>query len=426
MHHFSYKNGTLYAEDCALADLAGKVGTPFYVYSSATLTHHFDVLHQALADALPKQNPTICFAVKANASLAVLKTLAMRGAGADVVSGGELRLALKAGFPADRIIFSGVGKQKAELELALAEGIRQINVESYPELEALNAVAAQMGKQAPVAIRVNPDVVAGTHEKISTGSAEHKFGIAWVTAPDICRKAHAMSNIDFRGLAMHIGSQLTELDPFAKAFRKMHDLVGILQADGVPVKHLDLGGGLGIPYTREDKPPLPVEYAQMVKDTLGDLDCEIAVEPGRMIAGNAGMLVSRVVYVKETDTRTFVIVDAAMNDLVRPSMYSAHHDVYTISETATDEKMVDVDVVGPVCETGDTFARKMPLPEMQAGDLIAFGSAGAYGSVMSSTYNGRPLVPEVLVNGDKAAITRRRPTYEEMLQLESLPDWLSD
>jgi len=419
MHHFTYKNGQLHAEDCAIADIAKEVGTPFYIYSTATFVHHFNVLKEALQDV----NPTICFAVKANSSLAVLKTLASQGAGADVVSGGELRLALRAGMPADKIIFSGVGKQEDELELALENNIRQINVESYPELEALNAVALRMGKKAPVAIRVNPDVDAGTHEKISTGSSIHKFGIAWASAPEICRKAHQLPGIDFRGIAMHIGSQLTDLKPFAMAFRKMRDLVGILRADNVPVTHLDLGGGLGVPYAPGEEPPSPYEYGKMVMETVGDLGCDIAVEPGRMIAGNAGMLVSKVIYVKETDTRNFVIVDAAMNDLVRPSMYGAHHDIHTITE-AKDKTAMTADVVGPICETGDTFARQLPMPKVEAGDMIAFGSAGAYGSVMASTYNSRQLVPEVLVSEDKFSVTRRRPSYDEMVALESLPNWL--
>jgi len=420
MDYFQYKNGQLYAEDCALAEIAEQVGTPFYCYSSATLEHHFDVLNKALSNL----DATICFAVKANSSLAVLKTLAARGAGADVVSVGELRLALRAGVPANKIIFSGVGKQTAEMEFALAQGIRQINVESYPELEALNAVALRMGKTAPIAIRINPDVVAGTHEKISTGSAEHKFGIAWVSAPEICRKAHELPGIDFRGIAMHIGSQLTELEPFALAFRKMRDLVGILRADNVPVTHLDLGGGLGIPYSPDEEPPSPAAYGAMVTETIGDLGCDIAVEPGRMIVGNAGVLVSKVIYVKETATRDFAIVDAAMNDLIRPSMYSAHHKIIPVTEPTPNAKIRNMDVVGPICETGDTFARQAPMPEMQAGDMIAFGSAGAYGAVMSSTYNGRPLVPEVMVSNDKFSITRRRPTYEEMVALETLPNWM--
>ncbi|MBN2751191.1 MAG: diaminopimelate decarboxylase, partial [Rhodospirillaceae bacterium] len=287
----------------------------------------------------------------------------------------------------------------------------------------LNALAVRMGRKAPVAIRINPDVDSHTHAKISTGGAEHKFGIAWASAPKICRHAHALPGIAFRGIAVHIGSQLTDLAPFTQAFLKVRDLVAILRADHVPVEHLDLGGGLGIPYAPDDAPPLPTAYAAMVRETVGDLGCALTFEPGRMLVGNAGVLVSKVIYVKETETRTFVIVDAAMNDLIRPSMYNAHHEVIPVVAPAPDTKTRLVDVVGPICETGDTFARDMSLPPLHAGDLVAFGSAGAYGAVMSSTYNGRPLVPEVLVNGSQSCVTRRRPSYDEMTALETLPNW---
>ena len=416
MHHFAYRDGTLHAEDVSLAALAAEVGTPFYCYSTATLARHYDVLAEAVAPA------TVCFAVKSNSSLAVIRTLASRGAGADVVSEGELRLALKAGVPADKIVFSGVGKTERELAFALVSGIRQINVESIPELEALDALARRMGRVAPIAIRVNPDVDAHTHEKISTGGAQHKFGIAAADAVAVCRRADAMTGIDFRGLAVHIGSQLTELDPFRAAFAKLRGMVLDLRAAGVPVAHLDLGGGLGVPYTADQQPPSPAAYAAMVRETVGDLGCELTFEPGRMLVGNAGMLVAKVIYVKETAEKTFVVVDAAMNDLVRPAMYGAHHDILAVAPRPGAPKPVDV--VGPICETGDTFDRGVDLPPLEAGDLVAFATAGAYGAVMASTYNGRPLVPEVLVNGELRCVTRRRPSYDEMTALETLPNWL--
>lgn len=418
MHHFAYRDGTLFAEDVSLAAIAAEVGTPFYCYSTATLARHYDVLAAAVAPA------TVCFAVKSNASLAVLKTLGQRGAGADVVSEGELRLALRAGIPASKIVFSGVGKTERELAFALVSGIRQINVESIPELEALSALAQRMGKTAPIAIRVNPDVDAHTHEKISTGGAEHKFGIAFVDALAVCRRANTLPGIHFRGLAVHIGSQLTELDPFRAAFTKLAGLVVALREAGVPVEHLDMGGGLGIPYTADTVPPSPADYAAMVRETVGHLGCELTFEPGRMLVGNAGVLVSKVIYVKDTGTKTFLVVDAGMNDLIRPAMYAAHHDILTVAEPAPGAERKPMDVVGPICETGDTFDRALDLPPMHAGDLIAFCSAGAYGAAMSSTYNGRPLVPEVLVNGDRRCVTRRRPSYDEMVALETLPNWL--
>ena len=420
MNHFLYRNGQLHAEDRPLAAIAAEVGTPFYCYSTATLARHYDVLAEAVADL----GALICFALKSNASLAVIKTLAERDCGADVVSEGELRQALRAGIPADKIVFSGVGKTERELSLALVSCIRQINVESLPELEALNALALRLGKAAPVAIRVNPDIDAHTHAKISTGSAEHKFGIAWTQAPTVCRRAHDLPGINFRGIAVHIGSQLTDLAPFAAAFNKVRGLVTSLRAEGTPVGHLDLGGGLGIPYAPGEEPPSPVAYAAMVREAVGDLGCGLLFEPGRMLVGNAGVLVAKVIYVKETGAKTFIIVDAAMNDLIRPSMYSAHHEVIPVAEPAPGMPSVAVDVVGPICETGDTFGRNMPLPPLKAGDLIAFGSAGAYGAVMSSTYNGRPLAPEVLVNGDRCCVTRRRLDYDEMAALETLPNWL--
>lgn len=420
MHHFQYRFGELHAEDVPVFKIAEAVGTPFYCYSTATLERHYTVF----AEALTGMNAHIHYALKANSNVAVIRTLANLGAGADVVSEGELRLALAAGIPAQRIVFSGVGKTRSELAFALKAGILQINVESEPELLALNEIAGNLGLVAPVSIRVNPDIDAGTHDKITTGRKENKFGIEWTRAHAVFRRAASMPNIDALGVAVHIGSQLTELQPFRDAFLRVRDLVAILRADGLPIRHVDVGGGLGVPYGDESgPPPLPVDYAAVIRETLGGLDCRILLEPGRLIVGNAGILVTRVVYVKEGATRTFVIVDAAMNDLVRPAMYDAHHDIAPVSEPDVNTVRRPVDVVGPVCESSDTFAQQRPLPPVSSGDLLAIGTAGAYGAVMSSGYNARPLVPEVLVKGEAFAIVRRRPTYEEMLSQEILPDW---
>ncbi|WP_142848987.1 diaminopimelate decarboxylase [Telmatospirillum sp. J64-1] len=419
MNHFEYRYGQLHAEDVAIARIAAAVGTPFYCYSTATLERHFTVFRDAFAGL----NARICYAMKANSNIAVVRTLADLGAGADVVSEGELRQALAAGVPADRIVFSGVGKTRRELALALDVGIMQINVESEPELHALNEAALAAGKKAPIAIRVNPDVDAGTHAKITTGRKENKFGIEWTRAHEVYRRAAALPGIEVMGIACHIGSQLTDLTPFREAFRRVRDLVAILRADGINIRRLDLGGGLGIPYDSEI-PPQPEAYAQMVRETLGDLGCELVFEPGRLIVGNAGILVSRVIYVKEGATRSFAILDAAMNDLMRPSLYDAYHAIKPVDEPKAGVPLVPIDVVGPVCETGDTFAQQRALPPVKAGDLMAICSAGAYGAVMASTYNTRPLIPEVLVKADRFAIVRARPTYEEMLSLESLPDWM--
>lgn len=421
MNHFDYVDGALHAEGVAVADIAARVGTPFYCYSTATLTRHYTVF----ADALKKAglDATVCFALKANPNIAVVRTLANLGAGADVVSEGELRQALAAGVPANRIVFSGVGKTRRELEFAVAKGIMQINVESEPELELLSQVAAERGVRMPIALRVNPDVDAGTHAKITTGKKENKFGIEWTRVHQVYRRARDLPGVDPVAIACHIGSQLTEVEPFAAAFRRVRDLVAMLRTDGFDIQRLDLGGGLGVPYENET-PPHPDEYAQAIRDNLGDLGCRIVLEPGRLLVGNAGILVSRVIYVKEGSTRTFAIVDAAMNDLMRPALYDAHHTIEPVVEAAADVPRIPVDVVGPVCETGDTFAKQCPLPPLASGDLVAFRTAGAYGAAMSSTYNSRPLVPEVLVNGDRFAIVRARPTYEEMLALESLPEWL--
>jgi len=421
MNHFDYVNGILHAEGVSVTEIAARVGTPFYCYSTATLTRHYTVFADALKDA--GLDATVCFALKANPNVAVVRTLAKLGAGADVVSEGELRQALEAGVPADRIVFSGVGKTQHELEFAVAKGIMQINVESEPELELLSQIAAARGVKMPIALRVNPDVDAGTHAKITTGKKENKFGIEWTRAHEVYKKARELPGVDPVAIACHIGSQLTEVEPFAAAFRRVRDLVAMLRADGFAIRRLDLGGGLGVPY-EDETPPAPAAYAQTIKAELGDLGCRIVLEPGRVLVGNAGILVSSVVYVKEGSTRTFAIVDAAMNDLVRPAMYEAYHGIDTVSQPSPDAPRNPVDVVGPVCETGDTFAKQRPLPPLKSGDLLAFRTAGAYGAAMSSTYNTRLLVPEVLVNGDRFAVIRARPSYEEMRSLESLPDWL--
>ena len=422
MNHFHYRQGRLLVEEVAIETIAASVGTPFYCYSTATLTRHFTVFQDALAGL----DATICFAVKANSNLAVIRTLAQCGAGADVVSEGELRRALAAGVPPSRIVFSGVGKSRRELELALTTGILQINVESEAELAELNDVALALGKTAAIGIRVNPDVDAQTHAKITTGRKENKFGIDWDHAPRILQAASRLPGIALAAVAVHIGSQLTELTPFREAFLRVRDLVLRLRADGIALSRLDLGGGLGIPYDPgADAPPAPAAYGAIVRETLGDLGCAFLFEPGRLLVGNAGLLVSRVLYIKEGATRSFVICDAAMNDLVRPAMYDAHHEILPVRRPppGTGERVFDV--VGPVCETGDTFARGRRLPPPAPGDLIAFASAGAYGAAMASSYNSRPLVPEVLVHGQAFATVRRRPTYEEMMALDSLPEWLS-
>ena len=421
MDHFLYKNGQLMAEDVALADIAAAVGTPFYAYSAATLTRHYQLFTQALSP-LPHQ---VCFAIKSLSNLAVLKLLGDLGAGMDVVSGGEYMRAKAAGVPGERIVFSGVGKTRDEMRLALTGGIRQFNVESEPELLALSAVATEVGVQAPITLRVNPDVDAKTHEKIATGKKENKFGIPISKARAVYAQAASLPGLKVVGIDVHIGSQLTELAPFEAAFQKVADLTEQLRADGHTITRLDLGGGLGIPYTRSNEaPPLPLDYGALIKRTLGHLGCEIEIEPGRLISGNSGVLISEVIYVKQGEDRTFLIVDAAMNDLVRPSMYGAHHDIVPVIEAQAAAATQDYDVVGPVCETGDTFAKARALPAMSAGDLLAFRSAGAYGAVMASEYNTRPLVPEVLVHGDQFAVIRARPTFEEILKRDSIPEWL--
>tara|TARA_R110002110_G_scaffold414051_1_gene642846 strand:- start:5230 stop:6495 length:1266 start_codon:yes stop_codon:yes gene_type:complete len=421
MDHFLYRDGALFAEDVAISEIAAAVGTPFYVYSTATLLRHF----KAFDDALDGMDHLVCYAMKANSNQAVLKTLARAGAGMDVVSAGEYLRAKAAGVPGDRIVFSGVGKTASEIRLALEGGIRQFNVESEPEMAQLDAIAQSLGKVAPITIRVNPDVDAKTHAKIATGKSENKFGIPIARARDVYRLAASMPGLEVIGIDVHIGSQLTDLAPFEQAYQKVAELTELLRTDGHDIRRLDLGGGLGIPYERSNAaPPLPTDYGAMVQRTLGHLDCEIEIEPGRLIAGNAGLMVSEVIYVKSGEGRDFLIIDGAMNDLIRPAMYDAYHDIIPVIEPPVGGEQRPYDVVGPVCETGDTFAKQRMLPELSAGDLVAFRSAGAYGAVMSSEYNSRALIPEVLVNGDQFAVIRQRPTFDEMINRDIIPEWL--
>jgi len=420
MDHFSYKNGEMFAENVSLKTIAREVGTPVYVYSTATLVRHFKVFSEAFEGL----NALVCFAVKANSNQAVLATLAAQGAGADVVSEGELIRALRAGIPAEKIVFSGVGKKAGEMAAALKAGIKQFNVESEPELEVLNSVAEKMGLIAPVSVRVNPDVDAKTHHKIATGKSENKFGIAWSKAEGVYARIAQLPALRATGVDVHIGSQLTDLDPFKAAFEKVLGLVKRLRASGHKIDHIDLGGGLGIPYDpSEVSPPSPGLYGAMIKQVLGDMDCSIILEPGRLIAGNAGILLSELLYVKQGEDRTFYIVDAAMNDLLRPAMYDAFHAIQPVDEPKSD-RTIAADFVGPVCESGDTFAKNRQTSELEAGDLLTFKSAGAYGAVLSGTYNTRELVPEVLVNSDKYAVVRPRPTLDDLIGLDTVPDWL--
>ncbi|MCO8145515.1 diaminopimelate decarboxylase [Rhodovulum tesquicola] len=421
MDHFLYRDGVLHAEDVPLPEIAAQVGTPFYCYSVATLTRHFRLFQEALAG----MDHLICYAVKANSNQAVLKLMGDLGAGVDVVSGGEYRRARAAGIPGDRIVFSGVGKTREEMRLALEGGIRQFNVESEPEMAALNEVALGLGVVAPIAVRVNPDVDAQTHEKIATGKAENKFGIPIARARAVYAHAASLPGLQVVGIDVHIGSQLTALEPFEAAYAKIADLTRALREDGHEIIRLDLGGGLGIPYERSNAaPPLPLEYGAMIRRVVGDLGCEIEIEPGRLIAGNAGILVAQAIYVKEGEGRNFLILDAAMNDLVRPAMYSAHHDIVPVIEPAPGAEQAPIDIVGPVCETGDTFAKSRMMPPVAPGDLVAFRSAGAYGAVMASEYNTRPLVPEVLVMGDHLAVIRNRPSFDEIINRDTIPEWL--
>ena len=421
MDHFLYKDGVLHAEDVSLADIAAAVGTPVYVYSTATLLRHFHLFDDALAG----MDHLVCYAMKANSNQAVLRTLAQAGAGMDVVSGGEYRRAKAAGVSGDKIVFSGVGKTREEIELALTGGIRQFNVESEPEMLLLDQVARELGKVAPITIRVNPDVDAKTHAKIATGKSENKFGIPIARAREVYAMAGKLSGLEVIGIDVHIGSQLTDLAPFEQAYGKVAELTELLRADGHSIRRLDLGGGLGIPYERSNTaPPLPTDYGAMVQRTLGHLECEVEIEPGRLIAGNAGVLVSEVIYLKSGEGRDFLILDAAMNDLIRPAMYDAWHDIVPLNEPAPGVEPRPVDIVGPVCESGDTFAKQRMMPTLGSGDLVAFRSAGAYGAVMSSEYNSRPLIPEVLVNGDQFAVIRPRPSFDEMINRDTIPEWL--
>lgn len=421
MDHFLYRNGELFAEDVPVAEIARAVGTPFYVYSTATFVRHFNLLTEALAG----MDHLICYAMKANGNLAILKLMGELGAGIDVVSIGEYEKARVAGVPGERIVFSGVGKTAEEMRRALQGGIRQFNVESEPEMRLLSRVATDLGQTAPITIRVNPDVDARTHAKIATGKSENKFGIPITKARAVYAEAARLPGIKVIGIDVHIGSQLTDLDPYRAAFAKVAELTEALRNDGHDITRLDLGGGLGIPYERSNKaPPLPIEYGQVIRDTVGHLGCEIEIEPGRLIAGNAGIMVSSVIYLKEGEGRDFLILDGAMNDLIRPAMYEAYHDIVAVTEPTPGQEPKPVDIVGPVCESGDTFAKQRLMPTLGAGDLVAFRSAGAYGAVMASEYNGRPLIPEVLVDGDQFAVIRPRPSLEEMINRDKLPPWM--
>ncbi|WP_418138008.1 diaminopimelate decarboxylase [Agrobacterium sp. El2ro-1b] len=421
MNHFGYIDGVLHAENVPVPEIAKAVGTPFYVYSTATLERHYKVFSGAFADV----DAMVCYAMKANSNQAVLKTLAKLGAGIDVVSGGELRRALAAGVPASRIMFSGVGKTVAEMDYALEAGIYCFNIESEPELEVLNLRAVKAGKRAHVSFRINPDVDARTHAKISTGKKENKFGISYERARAVYAHAATLPGIDVTGIDMHIGSQITELQPFEDAFRLLRELVEVLRTDGHAISHVDIGGGLGIPYRDDNNPPpLPDAYAHIVKNELKSLNCKIVTEPGRLIVGNAGILVTEVLYVKDGGDKTFVIVDGAMNDLIRPTLYEAYHGIRPVVQPSEDAPRIKADIVGPVCETGDYLALDREMAAPQPGDLIAVSSAGAYGAVQAGTYNSRLLVPEVLVKGERFHVIRPRGTYEELIALDSVPAWL--
>ena len=422
MHYFFYRDGALFAEEVDLARIAEEVGTPFYCYSTATIERHFRVF----SDAFVGGRALVCYAMKANSNQAVLTTLARLGAGMDVVSEGELRRARAAGVPGSKIIFSGVGKTRAEMALGLDEDIRCYNVESEPELEALAEVAASRGRRARIAIRVNPDVDARTHAKISTGKSENKFGIPISRAREVYARARALPGIEVGGVDMHIGSQITELEPFDDAFALLADFVRQLRADGHAIDHVDLGGGLGIPYRFDNEPPPhPERYAEIVERRTRNLDCEVLFEPGRLIVGNAGVLVTTVIYVKRGEKSNFVIVDAAMNDLIRPTLYDAHHEIRPLRDPSPEGGRFRADVVGPVCESGDYLALDRELPELRAGDRIAILSAGAYGAVQAGTYNSRLLIPEVMVKGGAFAVIRPRPTYDELIGLDKIPPWLA-
>ncbi len=421
MNFFEVKGGELWCEDVPLRQIADEVGTPVYVYSTATLQRHYTVFR----DAFAPRKVLVAYAMKANSNLSVLKTLAKLGAGADTVSEGEIRRALAAGVQPSRIVFSGVGKTRRELAFAVEVGVSEINVESEPELDTLIEVAELLDARPNITIRVNPDVAAGGHAKISTGKSENKFGVSFSEAERLYAKAVASAHVAPIGVACHIGSQISDLGPMAEAFGKMRGLVERLRGKGLPVERLDLGGGLGAPYFDQPDPPSPADFAAMVEEVLDGLDIELVFEPGRVIAANAGILLSRVIHVHERpEGRRFLVVDGAMNDLVRPAMYDAFHDLRPVTQPRPGANLSNYDVVGPICETGDTFCRERSLPPLDAGDLVAFMTAGAYGATMSSEYNSRPLVPEVLVSGDKYAVVRPRPSYEEMLAREPLAPWL--
>ena len=420
MHHFSYRAGVLHAEDVSLDRLAAEIGTPFYCYSTATLTRHYQVFAGAFSDV----RALVCYAMKANSNQAVVATLAKLGAGADVVSGGELARALAAGIAPEKIMFSGVGKTGQELAAAVDAGILCVNVESEPELELLSAIAASKGRRAGISLRVNPDVDAKTHAKIATGKSENKFGIPISRAREVYAYAAKLPGVRVRGVDMHIGSQITDLQPFDDAFVLLSEFVRMLRADGHDIEHVDLGGGLGIPYRHDnDPPPDPFAYAEVVKRATQALDCTLIFEPGRLIVGNAGVMLTRVIYVKRAEAKTFVIVDAAMNDLIRPTLYDAHHDIIPVREPSAGASRIIADVVGPVCETGDFLAlnRDMAVPE--PGDLLALMTAGAYGAVQACTYNTRPLIPEVMVSRDRFAVVRPRIEVAELIGRDRMPEW---
>lgn len=418
MHHFQYRDDRLFAEDVDLTALADDIGAPFYVYSEATLRRHLRVF----SDAFAATDALIAYSVKANSNLAVLKVLASEGAGADVVSGGELYRAMKAGIEPEKIVFSGVGKTREEIAAALEAGIYQFNVESEPELRAIADIARAKHKTAPIAFRINPDVAAGGHKNISTGKSEDKFGVPWSRARALYAQARTMTGIDVKGVDVHIGSQIADLEPFEAAFKKIAELIADLRADGCEIERLDLGGGLGIPYGEGAAPPHPDAYAEMIKRVTAPLNVKLIFEPGRMIAGNAGVLISRVIYVKEGEANRFLIIDAGMNDLMRPALYDAWHDIWPVEKRGGAETAYDI--VGPICESTDRFAKARKLPALHAGDLVALMSAGAYGASQTSQYNSRPLIPEVLVNGAAHAVIRKRPSYDEMLAGEATPSWL--
>jgi diaminopimelate decarboxylase len=420
MHHFAYRDGVLHAEAVNLDTLAAEVGTPFYCYSTATLTRHYQVFADAFADV----RALVCYAMKANSNQAIIATLAKFGAGADVVSGGELKRARLAGIPPEKIMFSGIGKTASELASAVDEGILCVNVESEAELELLSSIASAKGRTARISIRVNPDIDAKTHHKIATGKAENKFGIPISRAREIYARAAKLKALEVAGVDMHIGSQITELDPFGNAFALLAEFVRVLRGDGHKISHVDLGGGLGIPYRDDNEPPPhPEAYAEVVKRATRDLDCRLIFEPGRLLVGNAGILVTRVLFVKHGEAKNFVVVDAAMNDLIRPTLYDAHHEIWPVAKKPSGRR-IRADVVGPVCESGDFLAVNREMMEPAEGALLAVMSAGAYGAVQAGTYNTRALVPEVLVKGDEWALIRPRLEVDQLIALDRMPDWL--